>query len=83
LGDRRTRVLYVGLVVVAFALGLACAWARPPAALLLLAIPLAWVPVRHILAGIGGRALVPVLVETGQLQLGFGAVFALGLALGG
>jgi 1,4-dihydroxy-2-naphthoate octaprenyltransferase len=83
LGDRRTRAFYVALVVLAFAFALAGAWARPPAALVLLAIPLAWVPVRHIVAGVGGRALVPVLVQTGQLQLGFGALFTLGLALGG
>jgi hypothetical protein len=34
-------------------------------------------------AGATGRELIGVLGATGQLQLGFGALFTIGLALGG
>ena len=84
LGDARTRLLYALLVVAAFALALAAAagWRRP-AALVLLAVPLALPPLRTVHAGASGRELIAVLAATGRLQLGFGALFAIGLALGG
>jgi 1,4-dihydroxy-2-naphthoate octaprenyltransferase len=84
LGDGRTRVLYELLIVGAFvaALAAAVAW-RWPAALVLLAVSLAVRPVVRVRAGASGRELIAVLGATGRLQLGFGALFALGLALGG
>ena len=83
LGGGRTRWFYVALVVGAFVLaGLACAW-RPPAAIAALAIPLAIPPVRAVLGGATGPALIAVLGGTGRLQLAYGAAFAAGLALGG
>ena len=83
LGDGRTRVLYGGLVVAAFVVAALCASIRPPAALALLAVVLAVPPVRQVRSGATGRELIAVLAGTGRLQLGFGAAFALGLALGG
>jgi 1,4-dihydroxy-2-naphthoate polyprenyltransferase len=84
IGDPRTRVLYAGLVALAFVGALVCAGAwRPPAALALLALPLAVSPVGRVRSGAAGRELIAVLGGTGRLQLGFGAAFALGLALGG
>ncbi len=85
LGDARTRLLYVGLlvgavVVVPLIAGLG---ERPAAALALAAIPLGQRPVVAVLRGDRGPALIPVLVATGRLQLAFGALLALGLWLSG
>src|SRR3954466_10779440 len=85
LGDQRTRVLYVALLigaVVAVPLvgGLG---ARPAAALAFIAIPLAQRPVTHVLGGAKGPALIPVLAATAKVQLVFGTFFALGLAISG
>jgi 1,4-dihydroxy-2-naphthoate octaprenyltransferase len=84
IGDGPTRTLYSALVAVAFvgALGCAVMW-RPPAALALVALPLAMAPIRRVRGGAAGRELIAVLGATGRLQLGFGAAFTLGLALGG
>jgi 1,4-dihydroxy-2-naphthoate octaprenyltransferase len=89
LGHRRARALYRALVVAAFAtivLGVATGildegyglsqWAL----LALAAWPLAIGPVEAV-GSAEGRALVPVLVGTAQLQLVFGALLALGLWL--
>ena len=54
---------------------------RPGALLGLLAAALAVGPVRRVLGGEVGRGLVPVLVETGRLQLVYGVLLAAGLAL--
>ncbi|MFD0802198.1 1,4-dihydroxy-2-naphthoate polyprenyltransferase, partial [Streptomonospora algeriensis] len=52
------------------------------AALVLLALPAAVPPVRRVLGGQKGRELVLGLGETGRLQLVFGSLFTVGLALG-
>jgi 1,4-dihydroxy-2-naphthoate octaprenyltransferase len=82
LGDRRTRVLYPALVVVALVVPLALAPAVPAALLALLAAPLAIAPVQRVRAGTSGRDLVAVLAATSRLQLAYGVLLALGLALG-
>jgi 1,4-dihydroxy-2-naphthoate polyprenyltransferase len=83
LGDPRTRTLFVGLVVAAFALtGVAAVW-RAPALLGLIAIPVAAVPVKAVVDRASGPALIGVLGWTGRAQLAYGALFALGLAIGG
>ena len=83
LGDRRTRLLYVGLLVAAFALlppvcGLG---ERPAGALAFAALFLAQRPVLHVLQGAKGAELIPVLAATGKVQLAFGALLAAGLAI--
>lgn len=85
LGDQRTRYLYVGLLLVTFlsvpfVAGLG---GRPAAAASLVAVLVAQKPVVAVLSGARGPALIPVLVKTGQVQLVFGALFSLGLAIGG
>jgi 1,4-dihydroxy-2-naphthoate octaprenyltransferase len=82
LGDARTRRLYVALIAVALACSVVLAVARPPALLALAAAPVAWPPVRAVLRGASGRALVAVLIATGRLQLVFGALLSLGLWIG-
>ncbi len=82
LGDRPTRLLYVGLVVGALACPLVLAVVATPWALLaLVATPLAVAPVRRVLTGATGPDLIAVLGRTGRLQLAF-AVALLGRALG-
>jgi 1,4-dihydroxy-2-naphthoate octaprenyltransferase len=82
LGDQRTRILYVVLLVgavvcVPLVSGLG---QRPAGALALIAIPLAQRPVTAVLSGARGPALIPVLVATGRIQLVFGVLFAVGIA---
>lgn len=81
LGDGRTRRLWELLVVAAFVMVLVCALGQPWALLGLLAAPLAVGPRRVVRAGALGRDLVPVLVATGRLQLGYAALLGLGLFL--
>lgn len=81
LGDRSTRVLYVGCVAAAFAIVPPIALARPAALLTFITLVLAQRPVKAVLGGAAGRDLVEVLVDTGQVQLAFGLMLALGIAL--
>ena len=85
LGDRRTRTLYVVLLVAAFVLVplVAGLGGRPAAAVAMVAVLLAQRPVVAVLGGARGRALIPVLAATGRVQLAFGALLTVGLALGG
>ena len=52
-----------------------------PAALVLLALPLALGPERKVLGGTGGRDLIPVLGATGRLELVFSLLLLVGLVL--
>ena len=84
LGEQRTRWLYVALVgatFIALAVG-AVIW-RPAALIGLGAVLFAVSPVRRVLGGAGGPALIAVLGETGRLQLAFGVLTTLGLLVGG
>jgi 1,4-dihydroxy-2-naphthoate octaprenyltransferase len=81
LGDQRTRWFYVVLICLAFALSAVAAFWRVPVLLGLVAIPLAIRPLRAVLGGAVGRDLIPVLGETGKLQLAWGVLVAVGLAL--
>ena len=82
IGDHATRWLYVVLVAGAFVLALVCALDRPWSALAVLAGAVAIVPVRRVFSGAVGRDLIAVLGGTGRVQLAYGALLALGLALG-
>jgi 1,4-dihydroxy-2-naphthoate octaprenyltransferase len=81
LGENRTRVAYVGLLVVAFAVVVAIGVTRPWALLGLLALPLALAPVRTVTSGGRGPVLIGALKGTGQLTLATGVLFGIGLAL--
>ena len=84
IGDRRTRALYVVMLVLAFATipVVAGGFERAPAALALVGIVLARQPVIAVLEGAAGGALIPVLGATGRVQLVSGSLLALGLWLG-
>jgi 1,4-dihydroxy-2-naphthoate polyprenyltransferase len=83
LGERTTRLAYVGLFVVAF-VGIAAVGVDRPWALLgLLAAPLAVPPSRIALSGGRGPALIAALQATGLLTLATGILLGAGLALSG
>lgn len=79
LGDRRSRVLYVSLLTLAY---LALLPLAPWGLLALLSAPLAVPLVRAVNEGASGRDLVPVLGGTGRLQLAHAVLLAAGLAVG-
>jgi 1,4-dihydroxy-2-naphthoate octaprenyltransferase len=81
LGDRRTRVLYVALVVAPFLAAAVAATVHRWALLALLAAPLTVLPVRQIVSGATGRQLVPALGLTGLVQLAYAGLLTLGLLL--
>ena len=81
LGDRRTRLLYPGLVATAFVVPLLLVPVTPWALLALLAAPLALGPVALVQRGVAGRDLVPVLRDTGKVQLAYAVLLTAGLAL--
>ena len=83
LGDPGTRRLYLGCVGVALVVPVLVAAGGYRWALLALGgVALAVSPVRTVLAGATGRDLIPVLRDTGRLQLAFGLLLAVGLSLG-
>ncbi len=82
LGDARTRWFYVFLITLAFVLLVVAAFDRPTALIGLVTIPLAVMPSRAVLKGANGRSLIDVLAATAKLQLAFGVVATIGLALG-
>ncbi len=81
LGDTRARVVYLWLVGLPVLLGVACAFAAPWSLLVVLLVPAVAVLAVAVRAGARGIALVPVLAGTGMLQLGYGVLLGLGLAL--
>jgi 1,4-dihydroxy-2-naphthoate octaprenyltransferase len=81
LGERATRITFVALFAVAFAVIAAVGLARPWALLGLLAVPLAVPPARTVLSGGRGPALIGALQGTGLLTLVTGVLLAAGLAL--
>jgi len=82
LGDAATRRLYAGLVAAPLLLAVVAAAARPWAALALLTAPGWLTPARQVLGGAQQMRLVPALVRTTRLELGFALLLAVGLALG-
>jgi 1,4-dihydroxy-2-naphthoate polyprenyltransferase len=81
LGDRRTRVLYSACVLTPFAVAAAMAPVAPLALITLAALPLTVPPVRQVLGSASGPSLIAVLGQTGRLQLAFGALLTIGLAV--
>ncbi|MDC7122224.1 1,4-dihydroxy-2-naphthoate polyprenyltransferase [Cellulomonas fimi] len=81
LGEYKARRVYAALVLVPVALGAACAVAAPWALLVLPLFAPAGILAGVVLLGARGRALVPVLAGTGMLELAFGILLGLGLAI--
>jgi len=83
MGDQPSRWFYVALVVAAMLVVPLIAIDRAPALLAIGALVAAVAPLRVVLAGATGPALIPVLGDTGRLVLVFGVLLSLGLVLGG
>jgi 1,4-dihydroxy-2-naphthoate octaprenyltransferase len=81
LGDARSRVAYVLTLLVPFGVAALLAFFRPLTLIVALVLPLARPPVRAVRAGASGPALIKTLGQTGRLQLAFGIVFTIGLAI--
>jgi 1,4-dihydroxy-2-naphthoate octaprenyltransferase len=82
LGDHATRLLYAVMMVAVFVMVAAIAVVdRPWAALALVGAAVAVVPVRAVLSGASGRALIAVLGATGRTQLVVGTLLAVGIAV--
>lgn len=82
IGDRATRHVYVGLIAVAMAVAIAGALSATPwVAVGLVAAVAALRPVRTVLAGTTGAGLIPVLAETGRVQMLWGVAVAVGAVL--
>lgn len=81
LGDHRTRLLYAACAALPFMIVLAMAAPRPWVLLALPAAALSVPPTQRVLGGAEGRELIAVLGETGRLQIVFGLLFTIGLAL--
>jgi 1,4-dihydroxy-2-naphthoate polyprenyltransferase len=81
LGDAGTRWLYVGLLIVAFGAALSSGAWRVGALAAFFAVVAAVAPVKIVRSGAKGRDLIAALAATGRLQLVFGVLYAIGLAL--
>lgn len=81
LGDRGTRVLLTACLAVPFLLMVPAMVAHPPVLVVLFALVLAVGPLRTVLAGTKGRALIPVLGQAGRLELVFSLLLLIGLAI--
>lgn len=81
LGAPATRKLYATGLILPFAIALALVVATPWTALTLLALPLAAPPVKTVLGGATGPALIGALQQTGKLQMAYGLLFSVGLAI--
>jgi 1,4-dihydroxy-2-naphthoate polyprenyltransferase len=82
LGDARTRVLFHGLVALAFILTLVLMFATPWCAVGLIALPLAVRAASPVRKSLGGKDLIPVLRDTGLTMLVWSVAVACALAFG-
>jgi len=84
LGDPRTRWLYAGLLVAAWALLVVIAVKDRPLALVgLVGVVVAVPAVRAVRGGAKGAGLIPVLGATGKVQMVTGLLAAAGIAISG
>jgi len=82
LGDEAARVSYVMMIAAALLLPLALVPGRPWVLLVLVLVPMCLAPSWTMLKGTSRRSLIPVLQQTGMLNLGFSVVYGLALVLG-
>ena len=81
LGDRAARIAYVIMLAVAILLPLFISGEYPWILLVLLLLPASLMPSLLMLKGRERRSLIPVLKQTGLLNLGFSILFATGIAI--
>ncbi|OIQ72433.1 1,4-dihydroxy-2-naphthoate octaprenyltransferase [mine drainage metagenome] len=81
LGESRTRILYYALIFGAYLSALALSTWRAGAAMALITTAMLVDPLRKVRLGAKGKELIPVLVSTARIQLLFGLLLAMGLAV--
>jgi 1,4-dihydroxy-2-naphthoate octaprenyltransferase len=81
IGDGRSRTVYLLFLLLPFVLAALLAVYRPFTLLALIALPLALAPAKAVRGGVAGPGLIATLGQTGRLQLAFGVVFTVGLAI--
>jgi 1,4-dihydroxy-2-naphthoate octaprenyltransferase len=81
LGDYRARIAYQWFLTLPILLGVSCAPFAIWSLLVLLLTPAVVILVTMVRAGALGVALVPVLVGTGMLQLGYGVLLGIGFSV--
>ncbi|MBP3042578.1 1,4-dihydroxy-2-naphthoate polyprenyltransferase [Arthrobacter jiangjiafuii] len=81
LGDEAARISYVMMLALAILLPLFLAADYPWVLLVLLLLPACLMPSWLMLKGKKRRSLIPVLKQTGLINLGFAVLFSLGLVL--
>ncbi|AHI01673.1 1,4-dihydroxy-2-naphthoate polyprenyltransferase [Kutzneria viridogrisea] len=83
IGEQDTRNLYLALIVVPFVISCVGAFRNGLLLLGLLALPLLIVSARKMVTGAKGKALIPVLRDTGLAMLAWSVLTAAALVLGG
>lgn len=83
LGDRNARLSYVVMLALAVLLPLFLVPAKPWLLLVLLLVPFMLMPSWLMLKGKKRKSLIPVLKQTGMLNLGFSVLFAAAMVLTG
>ena len=81
LGDKHARESYVLMLAVAILLVIVLAPRRPWMLIVLLLIPAILMPSWLMIAGRRRKSLIPVLKQTGLINLGYAVLFSLGLVL--
>ncbi len=81
LGDKHARESFVLMLAVAILLVIVLAPARPWMLIVLLLIPAILMPSWLMIAGRRRKSLIPVLKQTGLINLGYAVLFSLGLVL--
>jgi len=81
LGDRAARRVYVAMVVAPVVLALVVALAHPLALITLAVVPFVVRISRLVLGGAQGRELIAALRDTGLLELAYGLLLGVGLAV--
>ncbi len=81
LGDRKARLSYVVMLAVALLLILVIVGQKPWLLLVLLLLPACLMPSWLMLKGKKRKSLIPVLKQTGLLNLGFSVLFAAAMVL--
>ncbi|GAB4098178.1 1,4-dihydroxy-2-naphthoate polyprenyltransferase [Sinomonas halotolerans] len=82
LGDSRARKAYVLMLAVAMMTAIVIAPWNPWMVIVLLLVPACLTPAWLMLGGRRGKRLIPVLQQTGFINLGYAALFSLGIVLG-
>lgn len=82
LGDTGARVAYIALLVIGWTVGFLAALQHPLALLGVAVLPMLIMCIVPILEKAQGRALIPVLRNTGLTQLAYAILVSIGLAFG-